>query len=68
MKKKDLGNLKTKSVGELESMAGDLNAQIARAKMDMTLHKAKNTNAAKSLKKTLAQVLTFQKITQLNTK
>lgn len=65
MNKKDLGNIQTKSDAELESMASDLRGQINRAKMDMTMHKVKNTNAAKNLRKTLAQVLTFQKVKQL---
>lgn len=48
MKKKDLTNLK----------AADLRAQINRAQMEIATRRSKNTNVAKNLKKTLAQVLT----------
>lgn len=61
MKKKDLANINSKSISELENLANDLRLQINRAKMDMSMHRIKNTNAEKNLKKTLAQTLTFLK-------
>ncbi len=48
MKKKDLTNINV----------SDLRAQIAKAQMEIVTRKAKNTNAAKNLKRTLAQKLT----------
>lgn len=68
MKKKDLNDLKNKSEVELEKMVVDLSLQIGKAKMDLKMHRAKNTNGAKNLKKTLAQVLTIKNLKQLNTK
>lgn len=65
MKKKDLLNLKNKSAGELGDLARDLSLQIIRAKMELSLHKAKNTNIAKGLKKTLAQALTIKRAKEL---
>lgn len=52
MKKKDLATIKV----------DDLRAQIAKAQMEISTKRAKNTNAAKNLKKTLAQVLTYAKV------
>lgn len=48
MKKKDLTNIKV----------SDLRAQINSAQMEIATRRSKNTNVAKNLRKTLAQVLT----------
>lgn len=68
MKRKDLANLKSKSVNELETFVRDLSVQINKAQMDLVSRKAKNTNTVKNLKKTFAQALTFKKEKQLITK
>lgn len=65
MKKKDLQNLKSKTATELADLSRDLSLQIIRAKMELSLHKAKNTNIAKGLKKTLAQALTIKRAKEL---
>lgn len=48
MKKKDLTNVKV----------DELRAQISKVQMELATRRSKNTNVAKNLKKTLAQVLT----------
>lgn len=68
MKKKDLQNIKTKSLPELENMAKELRAQITRAHLEISLHKNRNTNSGKSLRQTLAQVLTLKRIKELAVK
>lgn len=55
MKKKDLSNLK----------ANELRQQIAKAQMEISTKRMKNTNAAKNLKKLLAKVLTMEKLITL---
>ncbi len=67
MKKKDLIGLRSKSVKELETTVADLRAQLIRAKMDQSLRKTKNTNLAKNINKTIAQILTTKKEKELNT-
>ena len=61
MKNKDLKDLKNKTVAELDVMAGKTRAEIIRAKMELALRRAKNTNVYKNLKRNLAQILTIRK-------
>ena len=61
MKNKDLKDLKNKTVAELDVMAGKTRAEIIRAKMELAMRRAKNTNVAKNLKRNLAQILTIRK-------
>ncbi|KKU90145.1 MAG: hypothetical protein UY21_C0026G0016 [Microgenomates group bacterium GW2011_GWA1_48_10] len=65
MKKKDLTSLTSKSPAELAALRQDLTGQITRARMEIAMHKAKNTNIAKNLKKTLAQLLTIKREKEL---
>lgn len=59
MKKKDLNDLKTKSAAELKSLILSLRADINRGRMELAMHKVKNTNFVKNLKKSLAQAKTY---------
>ena len=61
MKNKDLKDLKNKTVAELDVMAGKTRAEIIRAKIELAMRRAKNTNVAKNLKRNLAQILTIRK-------
>ncbi len=54
MKKKDLTNI---NIDELRT-------QIGKAQMEISTRRAKNTNVAKNLKKTLARVLTKLNMTK----
>lgn len=60
MKKKDLTDLQGKSETELNTLAEKTRMAIAKAKMDLKMHKAKNTNIVSNLRKTLAQILTIK--------
>jgi len=57
MKKKDITDLKTKTVSELSKIAADLLVQINKANMDLATRKNKNTNVASNLKKKMSTVL-----------
>ena len=68
MKKKDLNDIRTKSVAEIETLAAKLKAEIVKAQMDLAAHRSKNTNSAKNFKKNLAQMLTIKKELEKNAK
>ncbi len=59
MKQKELKNLASKSITELEKFAADLEKQSASLSMQLKSRKLKNTNAVKNLKKSIARVKTF---------
>jgi ribosomal protein L29 len=67
MKTKDLNNLKSKSLAELENMSVELRVQIEKANLDLASHRARNTNIVKSMRRTLSQILTFINIQKLST-
>ena len=62
MKQKDLNDLRNKTKPELQSLIAKTRKDIAVAKMELFMHRSKNTNAAKNLKKNLAQMLTICKV------
>lgn len=64
MKQKDLNDLRNKTVPEIEVLIAKTRVEIAKAKMDLEMHKNKNTNVAKVLCKNLAQMLTICKTLQ----
>lgn len=61
MKKKDLENLKTKTLDELKKMADDLKSDMKKLHNEMMLGKAKNINELKYKKKDMARILTIMK-------
>lgn len=61
MKKKDFTDLKNKTTAELAKLANDLYGEITKAKMELSLHKAKNTNQVKIFKGDLAKTLTIKR-------
>lgn len=61
MKRKDLNDLKNKSRGELAIIVAKTKAEITMAEMELRTHRSKNTNAAKNLRRNLAQILTICK-------
>lgn len=64
MKKKDLNDLRNKSLPELETLIAKTRAGITGGKMELAMHRAKNTNVVKLLRKNLAQMLTICKALQ----
>lgn len=61
MKKKDTIDLKNKTVAELAKLADDLRGAVTKAKMELSLHKVKNTNQTKILKINLAKILSLKR-------
>lgn len=61
MKKKDVTDLRNKTLPELEKLSGELRSQITKAQMEMAMRKAKNTNLAKNLKRTLNVTLSIKR-------
>lgn len=61
MKRKDISDLKTKTVAELSKLADDLGVQIAKAQMDLATRKNKNTNFAANMKQRLATILSIRR-------
>lgn len=60
MKKKDLAELQGKTIVELEKLANKTRLEMVKAKMDLKMRKAKNTNVVSVLRKSLAQILTVK--------
>lgn len=59
MKKKDLNEIKTKSVDILKNNALDLKAEIASLRIDAGLGKLKNLHQVRAKRKNLAQIKTI---------
>lgn len=68
MKRKDLKGLFTKSSAELEGVLADLEKQTSSLSMQLESRKLKNTNAAKNLKRSIAQVKTIINQNKLDSK
>lgn len=65
MKRKDLQDLKNKTIAELEKLSSELNVQIRKFQLESKMRKNKNTNLAKIIKKDLARILTVKRQKQL---
>ena len=61
MKRKDLSDLRNKTIAELEKSAAALSGQISKVRLELSVHRAKNSNQAKNLRRNLAQTLTIRK-------
>lgn len=68
MKKKDLTNLRNKSLEDLKKTVAELNVTITKALLDQNARRVKNTNAGKLLHRNLAQTLTVLREKELATK
>ncbi len=68
MKKKDLAHIRSQTVPELEKLAGELRVQITKAKMELAMHKSKNTNIVKNLRRDLGRILSLKREMELVTK
>ncbi len=65
MKKRDLTDLKNKSIKELTLMAGDIEKSVTESRLELKLQKSKNVHVANSKRRNLAQVLTYLRQKQL---
>ncbi len=61
MKQKDLSELKNKTLAEVDVMVAKIKVEVVKAKLDLEMHRAKNTNVVKNLRKNLAQMLSIRK-------
>ncbi len=59
MKKKELDELKAKTVDELLKLAHNLKVDVQNLSMDMKLGKVKNLNEVRAKKKNRARILTI---------
>jgi ribosomal protein L29 len=60
MKKKELENLKNKTMIEINKELRDYRERLLNLKMDLSLGKVKNISEIKELKKNIAQLLTIK--------
>ena len=58
MKRKDIKNLHTKTVDELQKNLEDLKNDVAQLKVDRTVGKVKNVNEEKMKRKDIARIYT----------
>ncbi|KKR78042.1 MAG: hypothetical protein UU23_C0004G0024 [Candidatus Curtissbacteria bacterium GW2011_GWA1_40_9] len=65
MKKRELINLKNKSLKDLISLVGDMKKTITESKLELKLSRVKNVHETNRKQKELAQILTFIRIKQL---
>ena len=61
MKKRELQELKTKPVAELEKLLRESRERLRALKFNLAAGKVKNSGELRELKKTIARVLTFKK-------
>ncbi len=59
MKSKEIKELPSKSIEELNKMASDLRNNIGQLQIDKSLGKVKNVNEKRQMQKDLARVLTI---------
>lgn len=59
MKKRDLQELQTKEVAELQKLLLEKKTEIARLKLELTTGKHKNVHVLKNARRTLAQIATI---------
>lgn len=67
MKKRDLNDLKAKSLNDLKKVLGDLQKEKTEKAIELELNKLKNVHAKNLVRKNIAQVKTFitlKKMTQ----
>lgn len=59
MKKKDLTDLRKKTISELTAMVEKKVAEVAKLKLELPSGKTKNVHAARSARRDLAQIKTI---------
>ncbi len=62
MKKKELQDLKNKTMVEVDKEIHDKRERLLNLRMDLSLGKVKNISEIKELKKSIAQLLTIKKM------
>lgn len=59
MKRKDLVDLKTKEVRDLNKILGDKKAELEKIMVNVSVGKEKNLKKAKNLRRDISQILTI---------
>jgi len=59
MKRKDLVDLKTKEVKDLNKILGDKKAELEKVMVNVSVGKEKNLKKAKNLRRDISQILTI---------
>lgn len=59
MKKKDVADLKTKPVAELEKLLTESRAKLLKLKLEHIAGRVKNTREIREVRKSIARALTF---------
>lgn len=59
MKKKDLAELKTKSISQLTKMIADLEKEKVKVQLELKMGKIKNVHLVKIMRKEIAQAKTI---------
>lgn len=59
MKKKEIVELRQKTLGELEKLYGEKRQELIKLELEGSLLKLKNTASLKTLRKDIARMLTF---------
>lgn len=62
MKRKDLQDIKTKSVKDLKNKISDLEKQKTNSLLELKMGKVKNVHTVKKIKKDIAQVKTIARL------
>lgn len=62
MKKKDLQDIKTKSINDLKNKVSDLAKQKTNSLLELKMGKVKNVHAVKKIRKDIAQIKTIARL------
>lgn len=68
MKRKDLVDLKTKEVKDLNKISGDKKAELEKIMVNVSVGKEKNLKKAKNLKRDISQILTIVREKEISKK
>lgn len=68
MKRKDLVDLKTKEVKDLNKILGDKKAELEKVMVNVSVGKEKNFKKAKNLRRDISQILTIVKEKEIGKK
>lgn len=61
MKKKELNDIKTKTIDEIKSLVAEKKEAFFKARLDKTQFKLKDTSALRRIKDDIARILTIQR-------
>lgn len=68
MKKRDIAELKTKSISELEKKLAEFETEIAKVNLELKMGKTKNVHSKGAVKRDFARTMTLLRLKQLEEK